>query len=92
MEIEESEDIHIMNLYVDLLAASFSRASLGDQLFKCFVGGLVTSIPGIGIFCLGQSMARKSGNPERMARGKRVSWMILAFWFSLGAVAALFYV
>ena len=80
-----------MRLFVDLLAASVSRASLGDQLFKCFIGGLVTSVPGLVIFYLSRKHWSKGGSPESVARGKRVSWMILAGWFSIGAIAALFY-
>ncbi len=81
-----------MNLYVDLLAASFSRASLGDQLFKCLVGGLISSVPGLVIFYLARMHWNKGGSPESVARGKKVSWVILAGWFSIGAVSALFYV
>lgn len=81
-----------MELFVDLLAALVSRASLGDQILQSFLCGLGFSIPGVGLFFLGQKESRKCGNPEGAARVKRVSWAIIALCFSVGAVMSWFYV
>lgn len=73
-----------MGLFVDLLAASFSSLSPGGKFGRSLLCGLVTAIPGLVIFYLARMHWNNGGSPESVARGKRVSWMILAGWFSVG--------